>query len=128
MAQMKFKTVEEYFESLPKDTKKKLLALRIIIKKAVPNVVELINYDMPAYALVEGGKRDKQIMIAGYKDFVGFYTGASILENFSKELKSYKVGKASVQFPNNQPLPEALIIKIVMFKKAIIAKLERKTK
>lgn len=63
MAQMKSKSVEEYFESLSKDTKKNLLALRTIIKKAVPDVVELINYDIPAYALVEGGKRDKQIMI-----------------------------------------------------------------
>lgn len=126
MAKKNFKTVEEYFESQPKDTKKNLLALRSIIKEAVPDVIELINYDMPAYALVEGGKRDKQIMIAGYKDFVGFYTGTSILENFSAELKKYKVGKASVQFPNNQPIPEVLIIKIVRFKKTIITKLERK--
>jgi uncharacterized protein YdhG (YjbR/CyaY superfamily) len=120
MATSKFQTVHEYFESQPEDTKKNLLALRAIIKKAVPNTEELINYDIPAYALVKGGKRDKQIMIAGYKNFVGFYTGTSILENFSKELKNYKVGKASVQFLNDQPLPISLITKIVRFKKKTI--------
>lgn len=55
-------------------------------------------------------------MIAGYKDFVGFYTGTNILEHFAKELAAFNVGKASVQFPNNTTLPEDLIIKIVKFK------------
>jgi hypothetical protein len=67
-AKKKFKTVDEYIESLPKDTKRTLLALRAIIREAVPDATELFNYDIPAYALVKGGKRDKQIMIAGYKN------------------------------------------------------------
>ncbi len=119
-AKKKFKTVDEYIESQPEDTKRTLLALRAIIKKAVPDVTELFNYDIPAYALVKGGKRDKQIMIAGYKAFVGFYPGSGILEHFSKELAGYKVGKASVQFPNNQPLPRDLIVEIIRFKKSLL--------
>lgn len=114
---LKFKTVNEYIENQPADTKRTLLALQEIIKKALPDAQELFNYDMPAYALVNGGKRDKQIMIAGYKNFVGFYTGTSILEHFADELAGYKIGKASVQFPNNHPLPEDLIIEIIRFKK-----------
>jgi uncharacterized protein YdhG (YjbR/CyaY superfamily) len=117
----KFKTVSEYIEGQPKDTKKTLLALRAIIRKAAPDATEIFNYDIPAYALVKGGKRDKQIMIAGYETFVGFYTGNGVLEHFSKELAGYKVGKASVQFPNNQPLPEKLIIDIVQLKKNLLA-------
>lgn len=116
-AKKKFKTVDEYIESQPEDTKRTLLALRAIIMKAVPDAAELFNYDIPAYALVKGGKRDKQIMIAGYKTFAGFYTGTGVLEHFSKELAGYKVGKASVQFPNNQPLPKSLIVEIIKFKK-----------
>src|SRR5438105_12722174 len=99
-------TVDEYIKSQPIETQTTLKALRAIIKKAAPDAIELFNYDIPAYALVKGGKRDKQIMIAGYKTFVGFYTGTNILENFSAQLSAYKMGKASVQFPNNQPLPE----------------------
>ncbi len=120
-AKKKFKTVDEYIESQPEDTKRTLLALRGIIKKAVPNATELFNYDIPAYALVKGGKRDKQIMIAGYKTFAGFYTGTGILEHFSKALAGYKVGKASVQFPNNQPLPKSVIVEIIKFKKETLA-------
>jgi len=113
----KFRTVVEYIESQPEDTKRTLLALRAIILEVVPDATELFNYNMPAYALVEGGKRDKQIMIAGYKTFVGFYTGTGILEHFSEELAGYNVGKASVQFPNDRPLPKSLIVEIIKFKK-----------
>jgi uncharacterized protein YdhG (YjbR/CyaY superfamily) len=116
-AKKRFKTVDEYIESQPEDTRRTLLALRAIIMQTVPDATELFNYDIPAYALVKGGKRDKQIMIAGYKTFAGFYTGTGILEHFSKELAGYKVGKASVQFPNNQPLPKTLIVGIIKFKK-----------
>ena len=117
ISKLKFRTVDEYIKSQPAETQKTLRALRTIIKKAAPDSIELFNYDIPAYALVKGGKRDKQIMIAGYKAFVGFYTGTGILEHFSKELADYKVGKASVQFPNNLPLPEKLIIAIIQLKK-----------
>ena len=117
----KFKSVDEYLKSQPEDTRKTLVALRALIMDAVPDATELLNYDIPAYALVKGGKRDKQIMIAGYKTFVGFYTGNGILEHFSKELEGYTVGKASVQFPNNQPLPKSLIVQIIEFKKKILS-------
>lgn len=51
-AKKKFKTVDEYIESQPEDTRRTLLALREIIMEAVPDATELFNYDMPAYALV----------------------------------------------------------------------------
>ena len=117
---LKFSTVAEYIENQPDDTKRTLLALQAIIKKAIPDAQELINYEMPAYALVKDGKRDKQIMIAGYKNFVGFSTRNSILEHFADELTGYKIGKASVQFPNDQPLPEDLIIEIIRFKQRAV--------
>jgi uncharacterized protein YdhG (YjbR/CyaY superfamily) len=117
----KFKTVEEYIKKQPIETQNALQTLRTIIKKAAPKAIELINYDIPAFALVEDGKRDKQIMIAGYKAFVGFYTGTNILEHFSSRLSDYILGKASVQFPNNKPLPEKLIIEIVRYKQKQIS-------
>ncbi len=117
----KFKTVDAYIESQPPDTRKALLTLREIIKNAFPDATELFNYDIPAYALVKGGKRDKQVMMAGYKNFVGLYTGTGILERFAEDLEEYTVGKASVQFPNGHPLPKGLIVKIIKHKKGLLA-------
>ncbi len=45
-----------------------------------------MNYNIPAFALVKGGKRDKQIMIAGYAKHVGFYPYPSTIEAFSERL------------------------------------------
>ena len=117
-----FKTVNEYIEDQPRDTGRTLKELRAIIMKTVPEATELFNYGIPAYALVKGGKRDKQIMIAGYKTFAGLYIGTGILEHFSSDLVGYKVGKASVQFPNSRPLPKRLIVEIIKFKKRTVTR------
>ena len=116
----KYSSVEMYFESQPKETLITLLALREIIQNTILDCEELLNYEMPAYTLVKGAKRDKQIMIAGYKKFVGFYVGNNVLSNFANELEKYVVGKASVQFPIRQALPTELIIKIIKHKLNLI--------
>ncbi len=116
----KYKSVQEYLNAQSSETLVTLLALRNIIQQTFPDCKELLNYDMPAYALKKDGKRDKQIMIAGYKTFASLYVGNNILEYFKDELKDYTVGKASVQFANGKPLPQELIVRIIRRKKQMI--------
>jgi len=117
-----FATIDDYIVNQPKEVQKILQELRSIIKEAVPEVSELLNYKVPAFTLVKGGKRDQQIMMAGYAKFVGFYPFPSTIEKFSDELKNYKKGKGSVQFPLDKPLPKDLIIKMVKFRREEILK------
>ncbi len=79
--------------------------------------MEVLNYKVPAFTLAPGGKRDQQIMMAGYAKFVGFYPFPTTMKAFAKELKEYKQGKGSVQFPLKKPLPKDLIIRMVKFRK-----------
>jgi uncharacterized protein YdhG (YjbR/CyaY superfamily) len=76
-----FKTVKDYFDSQPEMTKKALIELRDCIYEAEPNAIEMFNCNIPAYALIQGDKRDKQIMIAGYKKHVGLYPHPTVMEN-----------------------------------------------
>ena len=92
--------------------------MRSLIWQAAPQVTELINYQIPAFALVEGGKRDQQVMIAGHKKHVGFYPHPTAIEAFSEELASYKFGKGSVQFPLDRPIPKDLVLRMVKFRLA----------
>jgi uncharacterized protein YdhG (YjbR/CyaY superfamily) len=117
-----FNTMDDYIANQPKEVQDVLQALRSIIKEAVPSAVEVLNYKIPAFSLVSGGKRDQQIMMAGYAKFVGFYPFPTTMEAFSEELKEYKQGKGSVQFPLDQPLPKDLIIRMVKFRKEEIMK------
>jgi uncharacterized protein YdhG (YjbR/CyaY superfamily) len=111
---------EEYFNAQPEKVKNALLILRQCILEVVPQAKELFNYNIPAYALIEGGKRDQQIMIAAYKHHVGLYPHPTTMEKFEEELKGYKRGKGSVQFPLDQPLPKNLIIKMVAYRFQLI--------
>ncbi len=49
-----FQTVKNYFDSQPIMTKEALIELRDCIYEAEPNAIEMINYNILAYALIEG--------------------------------------------------------------------------
>lgn len=117
-----FETIDDYIANQPKETQKVLQELRSIIKEAAPDAIEILNYKIPSFTLVPEGKSDQQIMMAGYTKFVGFYPFPTTMEKFSDELKGYKQGKGSVQFPLEKPLPKDLIIRMVKFRKEEIRK------
>lgn len=94
-----FATINDYIAAQPEQAQKVLQELRSIIKEAVPDAVEILNYKIPAFSLVPGGKRDQQIMMVAYDKFIGFYPFPGTIEKFSEELKEFKQGKGSVQFP-----------------------------
>jgi uncharacterized protein YdhG (YjbR/CyaY superfamily) len=48
-AATKFKTVEEYLSTLPKEVRIKMEKLRSTIKQAAPEAAEVISYNMPAF-------------------------------------------------------------------------------
>lgn len=112
--------VREYLDSQPEEVRKRLLRIRDLVYKAVPEAVEMWNYNLPSYSLVEGGKRDKQIMMAGYRSHIGFYPHPSVISQFKAELKDMKTGKGSVQFPLDKPLPEQLILDMITYRKNLM--------
>ena len=119
---IQYKSASEYFDSQPEQTKKALLELKECVLEVEPNAAELMNYNIPAYALIENGKRDQQIMIAGYKKHVGLYPHPTTMEKFEPELKDYKRGKGSVQFPLDTPLPKDLIMRMIKYRKDLLDK------
>jgi uncharacterized protein YdhG (YjbR/CyaY superfamily) len=116
------KEVDAYISAQPPDTRRALEALRSCIRRAAPGASELMNYNIPAFALVAGGKRDQQIMIAGYAKHVGFYPHPDVIAAFLDRLANYKVAKGAVQFPLDEPIPEALVTKMVRFRLAQLRK------
>ncbi len=105
------KTVDEYITFFEPAIQERLQQLRQAIKKAAPDAEELISYQMPAYKY-----HGVLVYFAGYKNHIGFYATPTGHDAFKKELAVYKEGKGSVQFLHNQPLPLALINRIVKFR------------
>ncbi len=104
--------VEKYISKFPDETQLLLILIRNTIKEAAPDAVEGISYGMPGYKL----NKKPLVYFAGYKKHIGFYATPSGHEAFANELKKYKQGKGSVQFPIDQPLPLDLIKRIVEFR------------
>src|SRR6267378_7762585 len=107
-----FRTIDEYIETFPKDVQPILEKVRQTIRKAAPKAVEAISYQMPTFKLNGKGL----VYFAGYKSHIGFYPIPSGIEAFKKELSAYKQGRGSVQFPIDEPLPLALVSRIVKFR------------
>jgi uncharacterized protein YdhG (YjbR/CyaY superfamily) len=105
--------VDFYIAGFPSATKELLELLRETIKKAAPEAMEVISYQMPAYKF-----HGMLVYFAGYKNHIGFYPTGSGIVNFKNELTAYKTSKGTVQFPLDQPLPLELITDMVKFKVA----------
>ncbi|MBK6379551.1 MAG: DUF1801 domain-containing protein [Chitinophagaceae bacterium] len=103
--------VNEYIAAFEPHIQERLQQMRQAIKKAAPAAEELISYQMPAYKY-----HGVLVYFAGYKNHTGFYATPTGHAAFKELLAVYKEGKGSVQFPHNQPLPMALISRIVKFR------------
>src|SRR3989449_5908680 len=101
------KNFDEYLESFPKETQQLLGKMRLTIRRAAPKAKESISYGMPTFIL--GRNR---VYFAAYKNHIGFYPGGAIAP-FKEDLSAYKSTKGGVQFPINEPLPTALVSRIV---------------
>ncbi len=104
--------VDAYIAGFPPETAAMLHEIRAIIRAAAPGATETISYAIPTFDL--NGKH--LVHFAGFAKHVGFYPTGSGGEAFAEELKGYKGGKGSVQFPIGTPLPTDLIRRIVEFR------------
>ncbi len=113
-----FASVDHYIASQPQAVQGALEQVRSIIRKAVPDAHELISYDMPSYELHGVGL----LHFAGWKQHYSLYlASASIVAAFEHELAPYDVQKGTVSFPLSEPVPPALIERIVRFRAKQVA-------
>lgn len=103
--------VEAYIKGFPPHMQKQLQELRKTIRKAAPEAVEKISYQMPAFSL-----KGILVYFAAFKNHIGFYPGASAIKVFINELSSYHTSKGTIHFSPGEPLPVELITRIVSFR------------
>jgi len=108
--------IDDYIAGFPPETQGVLQRMRTIISESAPGAVETMSYGIPAFDLQ--GKH--LVHFGGFAKHVGFYPTPTGTEAFKEELSRFKSGKGSVQFPLDQPLPEALIRRMVEFREGEI--------
>ena len=110
---VRFHSIDEYIVTCPEAIQSSLKALRATIKAAAPGAEEKISYHMPTFVL-----NGNLVYFAAFKKHIGLYGASSAVQAFTPELSRYAGPKGSLKFPLDQPLPLALISKIVQFRVA----------
>ena len=109
MKRNKPETHHEYLAGLDNDKRRALKRLRKDIKAAVPKAEECMSYGIPGFRL----KGKLLVSYGAAAKHCAFYPG-SIVQAFKKQLKGYDTsGKGTIHFSAEEPLPAALVRKIV---------------
>ena len=111
-------SVEAYLAALPDEERGALQELRETIASVVSDGAEAISWQMPSIKY-----RGRALVgYAAFKDHCSFFPmSGAVVEAFADELAGYETSKGTIRFDPKQPLPAALVKKIV---KARIAEVD----
>ena len=102
------KTIDEYLSRVSGDQRVALERLRREILAAAPEAEECISYQMPGFRLA--GRM--LVWFGAAAHHCAFYPGG-IVDAFKDELANYATSKGTIRFQPDDPLPAALVRKIV---------------
>lgn len=103
------KNVDEYLAGVPEPALATLKKIRAAIRSAMPSeATETISYGIPAF-------KDKKMLVwyAAFSNHCSMFPGASVIEAFKNELKSFTTSKGTIQFPLDKPVSASLVKKLV---------------
>jgi uncharacterized protein YdhG (YjbR/CyaY superfamily) len=115
----KYRDVDEYMAQLPDDRRAVMEQLRSTILSASPDATELISYNMPALRL------DGRFLVS-YEAFKHHYSlfpwSAGMVEELGDEMKPHAVGKGTIRFAADKPIPLDLVTGIVAIRNREVAR------
>ena len=103
-------SVEEFLARLPADQRTALGQLLQLIRDAVPDAVELINYGVPAFRL--NGRN--LVSFGAGRDHCSFYVQSpEVMAAHADRLAGFKISKGTVTFTPDRPIPDELVRSLV---------------
>jgi uncharacterized protein YdhG (YjbR/CyaY superfamily) len=110
LAKQKPGTIDEYLAQAKPDQRAMLQKLRRTIRAVAPTAEECISYGIPAFRL--NGR--SLVFFGAWANHCSFYPGSSAtLKKFRQELRDFQITKGTIRFSPDDPLPLALVKKLV---------------
>lgn len=112
--------IDEYLAGVPEPARTTLSKVRAAIRSAVPKeATEAITYRLPTFKY-----KGSLLAFGAFKNHCSLFPmSMAVIAAFKKELQGFPASKGTIHFPLDEPLPAALIKKIV---KARIAQNEER--
>ena len=114
----KYGSVDEYMAALPEERRTVMEQLRRTIRAAAPQATEAIAYNMPAFRV------DGRFLVS-YEAFKHHYSlfpwSDRMLEELGEALQPYAVGKGTIRFAADEPIPLELVTRIVEIRNLEVA-------
>lgn len=105
-------SIDAYIAEFSAEARAVLEEVRGLIRAEVPEVTETISYAIPIFDL--DGRH--LCHLAAFKNHLSFFPTGTVADAFADELKGYKGGRGTVQFPYGTPLPADLIRRMVAYR------------
>src|SRR3954462_10863989 len=113
------KAVRSYIESLPAGARRQINKMRAAIRSVAPQAAEVTAYGIPAFKL------DGRVLVyyAAWKHHTSLYPiTPRITRAHAAAVKGYETGKGTIRFPLDEPLPVALVKRLVKTRMAELRK------
>lgn len=107
---MSAREIDEYLDALPEPKRTTLATLRQTILGIVPEAEQVISYGAPAFKV-----RGKTVAgFAAFKNHLSYLPhSGSVLPELKDDLASYSMTKSALHFDVGEPLPAALVRKLI---------------
>jgi uncharacterized protein YdhG (YjbR/CyaY superfamily) len=100
--------IDDYIAPFAPEVRAILERIRSTIRKAAPDAQEKISYRIPSFTL-----NGALVYFAAFKHHIGFYPPVRGDAGLAKQVAKYAGPKGNLQFPLDEPVPYALIERIV---------------
>ncbi|HEV7454077.1 MAG TPA: DUF1801 domain-containing protein [Candidatus Saccharimonadales bacterium] len=111
-------TIDDYLTKVTPSQKAEFERIRAIVRQLVPDAEEVISYGMPAF------KYNKQYVIwfGAFKNHMSIFPTPHPIEEMKGKLDKFAVAKGTLQFTEQDPIPESTLKEIITTRLKSISK------
>lgn len=110
--------IDEYLKDATPLQKEALEKVRGLVKQLVPEVEEVISYAIPMFKY-----RGRPLLyFATFKDHMSLFPASDeMIQAVGGTLGDFRTSKGTLQFTTDKPIPEALLKKLIIFRRDTIS-------